>query len=80
MENSSQEVSPFVAIEDRVGVAEIELTDVISETIIDGVGDEPSGNGKLKGGEASSGVVTEDDGDGGGTTIGWGLRGERRVS
>ena len=80
MENSSQEVSPFVVIEARVGVIKIELVDVISETIIDGVGDEPSGNGKLKRGKASSGDVTEEeDGDDGGTMIGCGLKEEHRI-
>ena len=43
---------------------------MISVIIVDGVGDEPTGKWKLKGGEASSGVVTEEDGDGGGTVIG----------
>jgi len=56
-------------------VVNIELAVMISETIIAGVGDEPSSNGKLKGGEVSSGVVIdEEDGDGGGTAIGWGLK------
>jgi len=66
VENSSQDVSPFAVIEDRVEIAR-----VISETV---VGDETSGNWDLKRGEFSSGVVTEeDDGDGGGTTMGSGL-------
>lgn len=70
MENSSQDVSGLVAIEARVGIIKVELADMISETITDGVGDEPPGDLELKGGDASSGVVTEDDGDSGGTTIG----------
>ena len=76
MENSSQDVSPFGAIEVRV-----ELSCAISETIIGGVGDEPFGNLELKMGEFSSGVVTEDDdGDGGGTVIGSGLSEGRRIT
>ena len=65
VENSSQDVSPFAALEVRV-----ELACAISETA-GGVGDETSGNRELKMGEFSSGVVTEEeDGDGGGTVIG----------
>lgn len=71
MENSSQDVSPFAAMEARVGVVEVWLIDMTSEGVIDGAGDESSGNRDLKEGEASSGVVTEDDdGDGGMTIIG----------
>lgn len=76
VENSSQDVSPFPAVEVRV-----ELTCAISATFIGGVGDESSGNRELKMGECSSGVVTEDDdGDGGGTAIGSGLCEGRRVT
>jgi len=81
VENSSQDVSAFAAIGARVGIVKVELAGVISVTIVDGMGDEPSGKWKLKMGEASSNVVTEDDdGDGGGTMIGWGLREEHRIS
>jgi len=66
VENSSQDVSPFAVIDARVETAR-----VISETV---VGDESPGNLELKSGEFSSGVVTEDDdGDGGGITMGSGL-------
>lgn len=66
VENSSQDVSAFAAIGARVGVVKVELAGVESG---------------LKIGEASSNVVTEDDdGDGGGTTIGRGLREEHRIS
>jgi len=75
VENSSQDVSPFEVIETRV-----ELACVISETAIGCVGDKPSGNWGLKRGEFSSGVVTEDDGDGGGTMIGSGSSEGRRVT
>lgn len=71
VENSSQDVSAFAAIEARVGSVKVELAGVISMTIIDGVGEEPSRKRRLKRGEASSGIMTEDDdGDGGGTMIG----------
>jgi hypothetical protein len=78
VENSSQDVSAFAVMGTRVGTVKVELVDMIAEAIVDGMGDKPSC--ELKRGEASSGVVTEDDdGDGGGTTIGWGLGGEHRV-
>jgi hypothetical protein len=71
VENSSQDVSALARIEARVGIIKVELVDMISEITTDGVGDEPLGNRELKGGEVSSGVVTEeDDGDSGGTKIG----------
>jgi len=55
----------------RVAIVNVELADMMSVTITDDVGDDSSGNRKLKRGEASSDVVTEDDdGDGGETTIG----------
>jgi len=75
VENSSQDVSPFAAIEVR-----IELACAIPETAIGGVGDGPPGNWELKRGEFSSGVVTEEDGDGGGTVIGSGFSEGRRVT
>jgi len=81
VENSSQDVSPFTTIGARVGIIEVELADVVSETIVDDVGDNPPGNLELKRGEVSSGVATdEDDGDGGGTTTDTGLSEERRIS
>jgi len=71
VENSSQDVSAFAVIDARIGIVKVELAGVISVTIVNGVGDEPFGRWRLKRGEASSGVVTEDDvGDGGGTMIG----------
>lgn len=71
VENSSQDVSAFAAVEGRVGTIKVEFGDMISETITDGVGDEAPWNWERKGGDVSSGVVTEeDDGDGGGTAIG----------
>lgn len=71
MENSSQDVSPFAIAEARVGIFKIELAEIISVITIDGAGDEVSGRWKLKRGETSSGVVTDDDdGDGGGTAVG----------
>jgi hypothetical protein len=81
VENSSQDVSPFAGIDARVGTAKVALAGMISGAVIDGVGDEPSGNRELKMGEDSSEVVTEeDDGDGGGTMIGSGLSEGRRIS
>ena len=71
VENSSQDVSAFAAMEAHVGIVKVELSGVIPVAIVDGVGGEPSGKWRLKGGEASSGTVTDDDdGDGGGTMIG----------
>ena len=74
VENSSQDVSlPLVGTESVWGWAELDL--MMPETIADCVGDEPrSGDLKLKWGENSSGVVTEDDGDRGRTTTSWGPR------
>jgi len=81
VENSSQDVSAFAAVGARVGIVKVELAGVISVTIVDSVGEEPPGKRRLKMGEASSNVVTEDDdGDGGGTTIGRGLREGHRTS
>ena len=68
MENSSQDVSTFVVVGGRVGI--VMLADTTPGTTTDGASDEPSRNWKLKRGEVSSGVVTEEDGDGGGTMIG----------
>ena len=69
VENSSQDVSTFVVVGGRVGI--VMLADTTPGTTTDGAGDEPSRNWKLKRGEVSSGVVTEEeDGDGGGTMIG----------
>lgn len=80
-ENSSQDPPSLPVTEGCVWIVKVELVDMISATIIDGVRDDPSGTRKLKRGETSSGVVTDDDdGDGGGTMIGRGLRRERRVS
>ena len=83
MENSSQDVSPFAAIlRAGAGIFKVELVGVMPGTVIDDVRGEPSGNRELKGGEISSGVVTdEDDGEGGGTMIDSGrLSEERRIS
>jgi len=80
VENSSQDVSPFAEME--VCVVEgtkVELAFMISETTVEGSGDEPLDDRKLKMGRASSGVATEElDGDGG-TAITWGTD-ERRIS
>lgn len=67
VENSSQDVSPLEAMEARVGAIRVELGFMMSEIIADEVGDEASVNWKLKQVEASSGEVTEEGGDGGGT-------------
>lgn len=67
MENSSQDVSPFAVVE---GCVEVESTFMISETMIDDVGDKLPGNWKSNWEESSSGVVTEEDGDGG-VAISW---------
>jgi len=81
VENSSQDVSPFVEMEARVEVRKGELVAMISETITGGMGDEPSGKRELIWGDASSGVATEEeDGDGGGTVFGWEPRDGRRIS
>lgn len=70
MENSSH-VSTFATAEARVGIFKVELAEMIPATIADGVGEELPGRWKLKRGETSSGVVTDDDdGDGGGTAVG----------
>lgn len=56
-------MSPLAAIETHVGTVKVELAG-------GGVGGRASRKWRLKGREASSGAVTEEDGDGGGTMIG----------
>lgn len=83
MENSSQDVSPFEAVEARVGVIKVEWGFMMSETIADGTGDEMSSNCKVKWVVVSSCVVTEEGGDGGGAGTSVGLSDgtdERRIS
>jgi hypothetical protein len=65
VENSSQDVSPFVVVEGRIEVTKVESTFMISETMIDGTGDELPVDRKSNWEESSSGVVTEEDGEGG---------------
>jgi hypothetical protein len=57
------------AVEALVGVIKVELGFMISEIIFDGVGDKASGDCQLKQLEASSAVVAEEGGEGGGTGI-----------
>lgn len=44
VENSSQEVSPFEAVEALLGLIKVEVDFMTSETILKGVGDETSGD------------------------------------
>lgn len=81
MENSSQDVSPFATMGALAGIVKVGFACMVSETVIDGVSDKPSGNWKLKSGDVSSGVVTEEeDGDGGGTMTSSWLSEGRRIS